>query len=133
VQHDFYTQLQAMPEEERKLLLEQLGMDYAGQATALDPQMTAAQGLRDTPMPEGRSVRGGYVASNPLEFVGAGMQKYQGQQQLKGLQGQQTALQGKGNDLRAKLMAQMLRGGGGGAGGGAGGTGHTGGGNGGGY
>jgi len=112
VQDDFYTQLQAMPEDEKKLLLEQLGMDYTGQATALDPQMTAAQGLRDTPMPEGRNVRGGYVGANPLEFVGAGMQKYQGQQQLKDLQGQQTALRGKGNDLRAQVMAQMLRGGG---------------------
>jgi len=101
-----------MPEEERKLLLEQLGMDYGGQADVLDPQMTAAQGLRDTPMPEGRSVRGGYTAANPLEFVGAGMQKYQGQQQLKDLQGQQTALRGKGNDLRTKFMTQLLRGGG---------------------
>lgn len=45
--------------------------------------MALANRRKTTPMPKGRNVRGNiYVAANPLEFLGAGMERYRGQQEM---------------------------------------------------
>ncbi len=45
----------------------------------LSEQMGMAQSLRDTAMPEGRSVRDIYVAANPLEYVAAALRRTGGE------------------------------------------------------
>lgn len=45
----------------------------------LDQAMARAEALRGTPMPEGRTIRNGiFVASSPLEVIGAGLSRVGG-------------------------------------------------------
>jgi len=49
---------------------------YQLELNCLDEQMAKAEALRNAPGPEGRDSGRVYTAANPLEHIGAGIQKY---------------------------------------------------------
>lgn len=49
----------------------------------LDRQLSEANALRDTPLPEGRQAGRTFVAANPLEFIGAGIKQFKGNRDIK--------------------------------------------------
>lgn len=78
------------------------------QITQGEADIERAQLLQDTPTPQGRTVRNIYTAANPLEHIGAGMQRYRGQQDearvretIDKLRQQQTAGRGAFYDAYA--------------------------------
>lgn len=89
----------------------------------LQQQMQRAQGLQNTPMPQGRtSYRGSvYTAPNPLEVAGNVANRLVGQQQATNVTGQQRALLNNSTlqrqnyfNLLMKLYGSPAAGGGGG-------------------
>jgi hypothetical protein len=75
----------AMPEgEEKERAKKLLSQDYAGLTDILGAELTDAEALLNTSMPEGRQAGQVYVAANPLEHLSAslrqGLGAYQGKQ-----------------------------------------------------
>lgn len=52
---------------------------------SLKEQMAQAQALRGTPTPEGRDSGRVYTAANPLEHIGAGIQRYRAGKEVRDL------------------------------------------------
>jgi hypothetical protein len=65
---------------------------YDESAGVLGQQMQQANALRGTPMPEGRRAGGTFVASNPLEMIGAVGMRMKGGRDARGVEEQQRAL-----------------------------------------
>jgi hypothetical protein len=68
--------VQDMGDEELAQLLALSGIP--DQQAQLMRQQIMAQRLQQTPTPQGRQAGGAFVAANPLEFLGAGMQQFAG-------------------------------------------------------
>lgn len=92
-------------EDQIRMIMELGGLN--SENSQLDKQQAYADKLRDTGIPEGRSVGNVYVAANPLEFLGAGMRQYQGQKQTENIFDQQKQLQ---NEMMKRRM-EYLKGG----------------------
>lgn len=75
---------------------------------ALDQQMELANQLRTTPMPKGQ-MAGRVFVGDPLGALAAGVERYQGNKQLKKLRGKQDELLNKQNAARMAYV-QALRG-----------------------
>jgi hypothetical protein len=75
----------------------------------LNQQLGYAEMLRDTAMPEGRDAGRVYVAANPLEHLGAGIQRYRGMKDVKDLREKQQGVLGDQRSGRM-TMADLLRG-----------------------
>ena len=106
---DIMSLMQGMSEEEQRALMEALGIDYGAESDALSGQLAQADQLRNTPMPEGRQAGNVYQAANPLEFLGAGMQQYQGGQDAQRIEGEMSGVRQQGADNRTQIM-QILAG-----------------------
>ena len=65
---------------------------YDENAGLLNQQQALAQQMRGTPLPEGRNIGGTFQAANPLEFVGATLQRMKGERQADEVLGQQKSL-----------------------------------------
>ena len=73
----------------------------------LERQYAAAEALRNTPAPEGRYVRGIYVAASPLEHLARVVQGFKAQEQMDELRNQQSELRDRqiaGRRRFAELM-----------------------------
>ena len=74
-----------------KLMLGQA--PYGAQERALARSLARANELRKTPAPEGLNPTGRvYTAANPLEFLAAGLDRYQGETQTRDYERKQDAL-----------------------------------------
>jgi len=69
-------------DEERQAFLMEYAKDHGVMGGQAQGRMDRADALR-TDSPKGRYAGGMYVAANPLEHIGAGMQNYQAQKQYK--------------------------------------------------
>lgn len=97
-------QLNGMPPDQQEAYLMKYAADNAAQGQQAQGRMDRADAMR-TDSPRGRYAGGMYVAANPLEHIGAGMQNYQASKQYK--QGQ-TDLNAANTGAQSQL-AQMLR------------------------
>lgn len=73
-------------------MLQAAGQSTDGQRSAIARQARTAEALRSTATPEGRSAGGIYVASNPLEHLGAIGDKAWGRKVAREVRGQEGAL-----------------------------------------
>ena len=73
-------------------MLQAAGQSTDGQRSAIARQARTAEALRSTATPEGRSAGGIYVASNPLEHLGAIGDKAWGRKVAREVRGQEEAL-----------------------------------------
>lgn len=99
-----------MEYEELMAALAEMGV-LPQQHGALQQQMKQADALRATPLPGGRTVSNGrvFVASNPLENVGALGQQLMGTIASKRLGEQQQGLIGQEQANRMKVLQGMQR------------------------
>jgi hypothetical protein len=73
-------------------------------------QYETASKMRNTPMPQGRTVRDQYIAPNPLEVANAAiMQAQGGQGQRENMSQMRQAVGAQGNAYKALMMAKLLR------------------------
>jgi len=59
---------------------------------AMEKQLAQAEALRDAAAPEGRTAGRVYVAANPLEHLGKGIQQYKGAKRAKALEGDMAGI-----------------------------------------
>lgn len=100
--------LKTLPPEERERLIMQLTQGYEGRGGLLNEQAARAQALRDTATPEGREAGGMYVAANPLEHLGAGLQRYKGYKDLQDVDERRTGLEEDKEEALRRLMRGYL-------------------------
>jgi hypothetical protein len=62
---------------------------------ALGEQMARADALRNTASPEMRGNGRVQTAANPMEFIGRGMQQWEGRKRANAIEGQQAATRGR--------------------------------------
>ncbi len=106
----FLEKLRSLPLEQQQAIIGQLTKDYAGRGTALEGDMTRAETLRNTPTPEGRTTRNGiYTAANPLEHIGAGLQRYKGKRDMEKARGGMEDLSRSKEAGLGGLMSGILR------------------------
>ena len=89
---------------------QQLARDFAAEQGVLDDQMSYAEGLRDTATPEGRQAGRVYVAANPLEHIGTGLNRYAGHRKIGDLDKAGADLRGDKQSMLATLMRGMAGG-----------------------
>jgi hypothetical protein len=100
--------LESMTEEDLQKLVE-LGVIDENMAEN-SRQMKLAEELRyGTAAPEGRQAGRVYVASNPLEHIGRGMEQYQAQKKMKELETQRGEM-GKQQTAGRQSYWDLLRG-----------------------
>jgi hypothetical protein len=94
-------------------LLAKLGV-IPDQQAALDHRMALAQGLMNTPTPEGTKAGGTFVAANPLQFLSSALRQGIGGYQNHQLMGQKDDLtnqQAGGREAYIRALVNQLRGG----------------------
>jgi len=96
--------MQSLPPDQRDALIAQMSRDYEAEGSAMDEQAKRAAAMRDTATPEGRTTRGIYQAANPLEHIGAGLQRYKGIQDMKGIDAQRGTMRKDKSGMLADLM-----------------------------
>lgn len=101
-------------------LADELGIDYAAaekisylprheqEMVILEAQMGRANALRDTEAPQGRQAGRVYVAANPLEFIGRGIQQYRGGKEAQRVEeARQEALTKEEKARQAGALAEI--------------------------
>lgn len=97
--------------EQLKALIE-LGI-IPEELAGVDSQIQQAQALRSSPMPQGQMAGNVYVAPSIAQFAAAGMDRYQGMKDMKGLQDKRQGLLDKttaGRMSYAQALIDKLRG-----------------------
>ena len=91
-------------------MLQAAGQSTDGQRSAIARQARTAEALRSTATPEGRSAGGIYVASNPLEHLGAIGDKAWGRKVAREVRGQEGALdQTEAEKAQAQMELEQAR------------------------
>lgn len=99
--------LEGMTEEELQQLV-QLGVIDENMAENAR-QMAVQEGLRYQGAPEGRQAGRTYVAANPLEHIGKGLEQYNAMKRMKELEAQRGTMQGQQTAGRG-MYWDLLRG-----------------------
>jgi hypothetical protein len=107
-------EIQAMPEGEAKQqAIKELTQDYQGLRELLGADVSAAEQLFNTKMPEGRNAGGIYVAANPLEFVSSALRQGLGAKGRANSMKQLRDLSDSQSSANAALWGAGMGGGGG--------------------
>lgn len=95
--------------DEQLQALAQLGVSQ-DKLQQLKGRYQLAQTMRQQGAPQGQHTGRTFVASNPLEHLGRGIQQYKAGRQMQDLRGDMETEQGNVSAQRAAMMARLLGG-----------------------
>lgn len=112
---EFRKYLDAMAPGEREAFISDLLADYGGMENRIGGQEDYATEMRNTGTPGMRDTGRFTVAANPLEFLGAGLRRYQGDRDTRRVEEERRENSARRENALRALFSMRAGGGGGGA------------------